>query len=696
MTLIPNAAPQSISITDALARAKAHWNGGQPDQAALLCQRVLADWPGQPDALHLMGLMAHASGNLDLAIEYLRQACLAPRAPAEYSSNLAELYRQRGRLAEAEEAGRRAVAMDAALIGGWNNLGIILQEAGKFEESRHCLEEVLALQPHSAEAHNNLGNTCKRLGLVLQAETHWNRALELKPNYAEPNSNLAHLFAKQGEFDRAIEHGRRAIELNPRLSHAYINLAGVEAARHRFHEALRWLDALLAFAPLHATGLSARALVLKKLDRLEEALDAVTKALAAGPDNAEVQNALGLVLQRMGRFSEALAAYDRAASLAGTAAEQALVNRAILFMETGDAKAAEAAFDGAVQKFPNSASAWFNRADFKKFAEGDVEIGAMQALLAKGDELSRGERMRLHFALGKAFLDIEDSDQAFAHLNAGNQMKRAQISYEAAANTNWMQSIASLFSREFLHRHEGQGAESSLPVFVVGMPRSGTTLVEQILASHPDVHGAGELGHIPNIVHEFGNFPSNAAFLGPAAMQGFGGKYLSQINKLAAGKPRVVDKMPINFAYAGLIRLLLPGAKIIHCRRDPVDTCLSCYSKLFTAVQSFSYDLTELGLFHKDYQELTAHWRAVLPAENFLEVDYEAVVEDLEGEARRMIKFLGLDWDPACLAFYETKRPVRTASVNQVRRKLYKSSAGRWRKHQANLRPLLAALDISP
>jgi tetratricopeptide (TPR) repeat protein len=696
MTRKPEAPSQNFSIPDALARANAHWNAGQADQAEMLCQRVLAAWPGQADALHLMGLMAHAYGNLDLAIQHLRQACMAPRAPAVYSSNLAEMCRQRGLLVEGEAAGRRAVAMDPTLAGGWNNLGIILQEAGKYEESRHCLERVLTLQPHNAEAYNNLGNTCKRLGLVSQAEKHWSRALALRPNYAEPHSNLANLLSEQGEFDRAAEHARRAIELNPRLADAYINLAGVETARQRFYEALRWLDALLMFAPRHSTALAARALALKKLDRLEEALDAASKALAAGPDNAEAQNAQGLVLQAMGKFDAAIAAYDRAASLPGTVAEQALINRAILFMEKGDAKAAEAAFDQTVQKFPNSASAWFNRADLKKFAPGDPEIGAMEALLAKGNEISKGDTMLLHFALGKAFLDIGDSDRAFAHLNDGSRMKRAQIGYDPASTSQWMRSIAAVFSADFLSRLAGQGALSPKPVFVLGMPRSGTTLVEQILASHPAIHGAGELSYIQNIVNELGNFPASAAALTPASLQRFGEKYLAQIGKLAPAAPHVVDKMPINFAYAGLIRLILPGAKIIHSRRDPVDTCLSCYSKLFTAEQSFSYDLAELGQFHRDYQQLTAHWRAVLPEQNFLEVDYEAVVDDLEGQARRMLNFLGLPWDPACLAFHETKRPVRTASVNQVRQKLYKSSAGRWRQHQANLRPLLAALDISP
>jgi tetratricopeptide (TPR) repeat protein len=687
-------ADQKFSIPETLERANAHWNAGQADQAEMLCQRVLAVWPGQPDALHLLGLMAHAYGHLDLAITHLRQACLAPRAPAVYSSNLAEMCRQKGLLAEGEAAARRAVAMEPTLAGAWNNLGIILQEAGKFEESRHCLERVLTLQPHNAEAHNNMGNTCKRLGLAAQAEKHWLRALILRPNYAEPHSNLANLLADQAAYDRAAQHARQAIELNPRLADAYINLAGVESARQRYFEALRWLDQLLIFAPHHAVALAAKALALKKLDRLEEALDAAEKAITAAPQNAEARNAQGLVLQAMGKFDTALAAFDRAAALPGTVAEQALVNRAILFTERGDSAAAEAAFQRAVAAFPRSASAWFNRADFETFSTGDPSIAAMLALLDQGDEISRGDQMLLHFALGKAFLDIGESEAAFTHLNRGNAMKRAQINYDSNAAGQWMDSIASVFSPALLREMGGQGAASTLPVFVLGMPRSGTTLVEQILASHPAVHGAGELSHVQNIINGLGDFPNGVADMPAARLRALGESYLAQIQNLAGGKPRVVDKMPVNFAYAGLIHLILPGAKIIHCRRDPVDTCLSCYSKLFTAEQSFSYNLTELGQFYRAYQQLTAHWRTVLPEQTFLEVDYEAVVEDLEREARRMLDFLALPWDPACLEFHATKRPVRTASVNQVRRKLYKSSAGRWRKHAAHLQPLLAALDM--
>ncbi len=691
----PNApASENLSIPEALQRANAHWNAGQADIAEMLCQRVLAAWPGHPDALHLLGLMAHAYGNLDAAIANLRQACMAPRAPAVYSSNLAEMCRQRGLLAEGETHARRAVQMDTTQAGAWNNLGIILQESGQYEESKRCLERVLTLQPHNAEAYNNLGNTCKRLGELTLAERNWHRALSLKPNYAEPHSNLANLLSSQGEYDKAADHARRAIELNPRFADAYINLAGVETARNRHGEALRWLDALLSFAPQHAVGLASRALTLKKLEQLDAALDAAERAIAAAPENAEAYNAHGQILQALGRIDAALAAYDKAANLPGTAVEQALINRAILFMEQGESEQAKAAFDHVAALFPNSAMAWFNSADLRKFTKDDPAIATMTAILNNQADTAQNDKMLLHFALGKAYLDIGDSEQAFAHLNAGNLMKRQSIEYDPASTTAWMADIAQVFSPALLRERAGQGATSAMPIFVLGMPRSGTTLTEQVLASHPSIHGAGELANLQSIINQIGNYPANVPNLSPATLKEFGERYISEITKLANGKPYVVDKMPINFAYAGLIRLILPNAHIIHSRRDPVDTCLSCYSKLFTAEQSFTYDLSELGAFHRDYQKLTAYWGEVLPKDFFLDVDYEAMVEDLEGQARRMLDFIGLPWDPACLNFHETKRTVRTASVNQVRKPVYKSSSGRWRKHAKQLGPLLQALDI--
>lgn len=685
---------QDLSIEDALHRAYAHWNAGQADQAELFCQRVLAVWPGQADALHLLGVMAHAYGNLDLALQHLRQACQAPRAPAIYFSNLAEMCRQKGLLAEGERAGRRAVALDANMVAGWNNLGIILQEAGKLEESLSCLERVVALQQDSPEAHNNLGNTCKRLGRLDRAEVHYGKALSFNPNYAEAHSNLANLLNEQGRVDQAAEEARRAIDLNPQMADAYINLAAVESSRYRFAETLRWLDALLTFAPLHAGGLAARAQALKRLDRLDEALVSAKRATEIAPESADAHNTLGQILQAMERFDEALDAFERAVSLPGLAAESALVNRAVLFMEGGRKEEARAAFSRALEAFPHSAQAWFNQADLKVFTPDDPDIGRMEALLRDDGAQSHADRMALHFTLGKAYLDAQDSDRAFRHLNEGNRMKRSTFTFDSEATSRWLGQIAETFSPALFKAGKGAGDPSSLPVFVVGIPRSGTTLVEQILASHPAVHGAGELSHLQRLVDGLGSYPTDVKALGKDALGRLGRDYLARVAPLAQGKRHVVDKMPANFLHAGLIRLILPNARIIHCRRDPVDTCLSCYTKLFTAEQLFAYDLAELGRFHRDYQSLMAHWRKVLPKDRFIEVDYETVVEDVEGQARRLIDFLGLAWDDACVRFHETRRTIRTASVNQVRQPIYKTSAGRWKAHARHLEPLLAALGV--
>ena len=683
-----------IHVAKTIERARAAWAGGRADEAEMACRQVLAVWPGQADATYLLGLMAYTYGNLDLAIAHVRQACQAPRAPAVYFSDFAEMCRQGGRLAEAEQAARRAVAMAPNFAPAWNNLGIVLQEMLKLDESRLCLERALAFEPNNPETLNNLANTMKRLGLAAEAEKRWNAALALKPDYAEAYSNLSNLLNDQGEYDRADAVARRAIELSPRLADAYINLAAVATARHRHADALMTLDALIAFAPAHPRALAARALALKELDRLDEALDAARRAALAAPESPEPHNAMGQAYQAMGRFEPAMAAYDRAAALPGPAQQDAIANRGALFMEYGRKDEAMKALEEAARAFPHAPGILFSRTDLKRFEPGDPLIAEMQALLQR-EGLSVADRTTLHFGLGKVYLDLGDSAEAFRHYNEGNRLKRATFAYDADENDRWMAEIARVFSPALMKAKADLGARSDMPIFVVGMPRSGTTLVEQLLASHPMVHGAGELRKLQTLGDD-ADFPAGFQALPPGRLKAMGEAYLAYVAPMAAGRRHVVDKMPANFALAGMIRLILPDARIIHCRRDPVDTCLSCYTKLFAGQQDFAYNLTELGRFHRAYQGLVAHWREILPASHFLEVDYEAVVADVEAQARRMLDFLGLPWDESVLRFHETERPVRTASSNQVRQPIYRSSAGRWRKHAAELKPLLAALNVSP
>jgi hypothetical protein len=328
-------------------------------------------------------------------------------------------------------------------------------------------------------------------------------------------------------------------------------------------------------------------------------------------------------------------------------------------------------------------------------------LKAMEELRAGSAPLSDTDRLQLDFAQAKAYADLKDHKRSFERLLSGNALKRAKIHYDEAAALGLFDRIEAVFSAKLLREKEkpGGGDPSSVPIFVLGMPRSGTTLVEQILASHPQVHGAGELKTFNDVVLEVRGpggqtipYPDFVPGLDARALGQIGARYLAEIKKLAPDAPHITDKMPSNYYFAGLIHLALPHARIVHTVRDPVDTCISCFSKLFTAEQNHTYDLAELGRYHRRYQKLMEHWRRVLPPGRILDVRYEEVVGDLEGQARRILAHCGLPWDARCLSFHATDRPVRTASASQVRQPIYNSAVGRWRVYEEFLGPLLAAL----
>jgi len=389
---------------------------------------------------------------------------------------------------------------------------------------------------------------------------------------------------------------------------------------------------------------------LHELGRLIEAEAASRRAIELKPNFADAYNNLGATLQYLGRLTDARRAVEQALKLA-----------------------------------PRNPTYFHNLSNVRHFGSGDPYLATMEELAKNIASLPVKQQIELRFALAKAYEDAGQRDESFQQLLAGNTLKRRQIAYDETATLALFERIRAVFTPELMRTFQGVGEPSSKPLFIVGMPRSGTTLIEQILASHPQVFGAGELSNLEEaaagVCSTGGHlypFPEAMLHISGEHLQRLGARYVSEITRLCPNATHVTDKMPANFLFAGLIHLALPNARIIHAVRDPVDTCMSCFSKLFASGQYHTYDLEELGRYYRHYQALMEHWHRVVPSGRILDVRYEDVVADLEGQARRIIFHCGLEWDQRCLAFHETERPVHTASAVQVRQPIYSSSIGRW------------------
>ncbi|MDB5359832.1 MAG: hypothetical protein JWO51_1129 [Rhodospirillales bacterium] len=406
----------------------------------------------------------------------------------------------------------------------------------------------------------------------------------------------------------------------------------------------------------------------------------------------DVWDLLAEIDQDEGRYAEAIAAWDRAIGL-GARAAPTLAAKANLLLELGRIDEADQGFERALAVAPDHGPALYGRASIASLRREAPDIARWQTLLDRGP--SDEDRFHLHFMLGRAFLEGDDPEPAFRHFAAGNVLRRAAFNYDVAEDERLMAAIADAFPVEVI---ADAGDPSEAPIFIVGMPRSGSSLLEQILAAHPAIHGAGELLHIKHlIIREFadkGPFPASMADRTPAQLRALGRQYLDATAALAPGARRIVDKLPLNFYFAGLIHLMLPNARIIHIWRDPLDTCLSCHTTLFREPVRFVHDQTELGRFHRAYESLIAHWGRVLPASRFTEVDYGDLVADPEAETRRLLAFCGVAWDAACLRPQDASRAIRTASRLQARQPVYRSSVGRARRYRDYLGPLIAALGL--
>jgi Flp pilus assembly protein TadD len=465
---------------------------------------------------------------------------------------------------------------------------------------------------------------------------------------------------REDRLEEAERHYRAALQMRPGQPEALTGLGRLCLRTGRMDEAIHCFESALATAPGHKSVLLGLGEALAVAGRQNEAKNAYERLLAGEPENAEAHFGLGSVLKQLGRFAESQRAFAQAVELAP---REPAYHRAL----------AEAA----------------------PFLADDPRLAALEALLREEHRFSERQKVELHFGLFKAYDDLKRYAPAFEHLERGNRLYRKLVPYEESQVFALFREIEETYTPAAIAAHAGMGHQSELPVFVVGMPRSGTTLVEQILASHPEMFGAGELTFFQDLINAgFAgeDYPAGLSLLGDGGLRRLGGAYAARIAALAPKAKRITDKLPANGNHLGLIHLALPKARIVHVRRDPRDTCFSCYSKLFASGLNFAYELGELGRFHKAYDRLMAHWHQVLAPRALLEVRYETLVADFAAEARRLVEFCGLEWDERCLNFHETRRAVRTLSEYQVRQKLFTSSIGRWQPYAQWLGPLFEAL----
>jgi len=669
------------------------------NEALASYDQALSKRPDFAEALNNRGVTLNELGRFDEALANFDRACtLRPDFAEAFNNRGMTLFRLE-RLDEALEDYSSALELRPSFVDAHYNRGIVLQALRQLNEALESYDRALALQPDHAEALNNRGVCLHELKRFDEALESYARTLAIRPGHAEALNNLGITFYAQKRYDEALASYERALELAPDYTEAFNNRGATLHELKRFDEALESYDYALALRPDYAEALNNRGFALAQLGRFDDAVANYDRALLLRSEYVEALNNRGNVLHRARRHHEALTSFERALSVRPDDGHT-LSNMGSVLRTLGRLDEARDCYSKALEFDPMITSTYLNYTDLVRFTPDNPHLKAMEAMRFGAASLTDSELLQLDFALAKAYADQKDYLRSFERLLSGNTLKRSQIYYDEAASLAVFERIESIFTPERLRNIEsqGRGDASPVPIFIVGMPRSGTTLVEQILASHPQVHGAGELRTFSDIVHNVRlpdgrtvSYPECVSMFDAETIGKIGADYVAEVRKRAPAALRITNKQPSNYQFAGLIHLALPDAKIIHMVRDPVDTCISCFSKLFNE-QNYTYDLAEMGRYYRGYQALMEHWRRVLPSGRIHEVCYEELVENFETRAQEIVEFCGLEWDDRCLTFYETERPVTTLSAIQVRQPIYKSAVDRRRLYKDFLAPLLTEL----
>jgi len=722
-----------------LQMALARHRAGNLDHAASVYRLILAGQPDHPDALHYLGVVEYQRGDYAQAVELIgRAAATRPNDPACHC-NLAEAYCGLGRFEEAEACCRRALALRPEYPEALLNLAVVLFRRRRFDEAEEACRAALKLREDFAAAALTLADILRERWRIAESLSMYRRALELNANLWAAHANCGLLMVQRGEMDEGLLHCRKAVELAPAVVLPRQNLGRVLLEYGRIDEAMDALGEALKLDPNSAGLCMAIGTAWFELADYVEAQRWFARALELDPELTEARCCLGDVMLERGDQGGAAEVYaaviekepERVEALAGLARarldqgdvdgsvacyreslrlrpEAAGLHAALghTLSTAGDLAGAVDCQRQAIARNPDCVAAYAGLLTTLGGKTADDDIARAEELLTR-PWMTENRRASLHFGLAQAYDGRADWTRAARHMVQANQLKSdhlnaREMGYDPAAYAGHVDRLIEAFTPAFFERVRGLGVESARPVFIVGLPRSGTTLTEQILASHRQVFGAGErpfasqaILRLPQVLGRHDDPLTCVPLADGPTLEALANWHLDQLRQLDGGRAdRIVDKMPDNFHLLGFLAAVFPRARFIHCRRDVRDVALSCWITNFSQIR-WAFDLEHIAHRVLQYQRVMSHWRQVLPVP-LLEVDYEELTADQEGVSRRLVAWLGLEWDENCLNFHRTERLVRTASVAQVRQPIYRRSVARWKHYEAMLKPLLDRLGGLP
>ncbi|MGI9271906.1 MAG: tetratricopeptide repeat-containing sulfotransferase family protein [Woeseiaceae bacterium] len=627
----------------------------RPLRAEEICRDYLNKHPGCVDHLRLLGHTLTKQKRLDEAEKQLRFAISMDEKFPQLYEDLGSVLSMQGKHAEAIELFERAIRLEPGLPLIHKKLGQALTAVGRGADASEVLEIYRDNDKDRAEIAN--GVECMRAEKLDEAADIFTTVLKRNPESVNAMRYLAVTYWRgERKLDDAEALLRRAVELAPEYTGAWLILGALLGERNKYVDCINAYKTVTEREPNNPEGWGGLGNAYSMAMYPDDAVAAFSKAAALNPESPDIQAGFGHALKTVG---------DQAGALA--------------------------AFRAAIGARPAMGHVYWSMANLKIFNFEDQEVDTMLQQLGN-DKLNEGAEIHIRFALGKAFEDKKDFDQAWHYYDSGNKAQRMTVSHDPLELELRFDSVRDVFSKEFIEAHSGKGCDASDPIFIVGLPRSGSTLVEQILASHSQVEGTAELPVLGRLANSIGRYradriryPASVADLRDRDWRAYGEQYLEESQRYRlTDRPIFTDKLPNNFPFVGLIHLILPNAKIINARRHPFDSCLGGYKQLFGQGQNFTYDLLDLAHYYQQYDKTMKHWHDVLPGK-VLDVHYEETVTDLESQVRRILDHCGLPFEENCVRFHETKRAVNTASSEQVRQPIYTGALGKWRRYEEHL-----------